>query len=182
MEDNLDFERLRYMRRVARVARVHTHPTIRTQTVGEHTFNVLALIDFVNPEASIDLWRAALWHDAPEGITGDVPSTAKWRFPILEDGLKEAESAVKAQYGMIATLTMEQAKILKFCDLMELAIFAIEEVDHGDITLRPIAVRCIDAIEKRKLVDVTPNAMRLFLIVKTFLEQGPAPRSTFHEW
>jgi 5'-deoxynucleotidase YfbR-like HD superfamily hydrolase len=162
---DITFRRLLLMRGVARVARMHTMPTLRTQTVGEHTFGLLAILDYVmSPEPVPQaLFRAALYHDAPEYITGDTPSTAKWASSNLEDSLKFVEQRIETQYDLpkLATGTVEK-DILKFCDLMELGIFCLEEYRMGDYRMKDVCNRVIEAVEKRGISGVRYNATLLY--------------------
>ena len=47
------------------------------QTVGAHSYAVSILIDQLWPDSSKQLIMAALYHDVPELILGDIPATAK---------------------------------------------------------------------------------------------------------
>lgn len=179
---NVEFERLRLLRKTARVARMHVMPTRRTQTVGEHTFGVLAVLDYIEPDAPKRVWRAALHHDAVEPLTGDVPATAKWRYPEVEEGLRLAEDKISVEFDLEGCGTEHWTKILKYCDIMELAIFSVEESDCGDKSMVEVAKRCLEAIHKRGLSDITPNAYRLFDTVRAYLETHYSETRTYHDW
>lgn len=59
-------------------------PTHREQSVAEHTFRVLAIAIHLTAELQMDsdvrmnkVVRLAIWHDAEERLTGDVPGPQK---------------------------------------------------------------------------------------------------------
>jgi 5'-deoxynucleotidase YfbR-like HD superfamily hydrolase len=175
MIEPVEFRRLLLMRGAARVARMHTIPTYRTQTVGEHTFSLLAILDYVMQDhtVTLDLLRAALYHDVSEYITGDVPSTAKWANSGLEDSLKFVEHRIEKQYELPKiNSTSVEGRILKFCDLMELGIFCLEEHWMGDYRMKDICNRVIGAIEKRNLTTITMNAWKLFSMFYSDVKSG----------
>lgn len=180
-------ERLRLMRKAARVVRFHTMPTTYMQSVGEHTFGVLA-IAFSVGEDLLDKHtiKAILYHDAPEAITGDTPSTAKWRHTFVRDALDEAETAICVEFGLPMNLGIEQRRLLKFCDLLELAIFSMEEADTGNKGGTIIAYNALAAIEKKGLQFVTKDARELYESIKKDFDENfmdkPLLRTPSHLW
>lgn len=165
----MNFDKLRLMRQAARVERMHTQPLARQQTVGEHTFNVIALIDMVAPEMTINLWRAALYHDIPEAITGDMPGNIKWKYEGLAKSLEQVEENIISAYRLGINLAQKEENVLKFCDTMELAIFCIEEAERGDRNAIRVAYNCIRFLEDSKLDAVTSKAEQLFAYVDKYL-------------
>jgi 5'-deoxynucleotidase YfbR-like HD superfamily hydrolase len=158
---DMNLAKLYLLRRAARVERMHTRPLARQQTVGEHSFSVLALIDCVYPEATINLWRAALYHDAAEVITGDVPATAKWRYPIaLGSNLDDIEKDIALTHGTDIVLSDKEQAVLKFCDTMELAIFAIEEAERGDRNAIRVAHNCMSFIAQQDPINSTASYLQ----------------------
>lgn len=183
----MNWERLRLMRTAARVQRMHTMTCIRPQSVGEHTFGILALIievcdasfmqsatdlmgistqEQIAERSVLKIMTAAIYHDAPEAITGDIPSPVKWRHKAIETGLKDAEREIAKEFSIGIQLTDLEKSILKFCDLMELAMYALEEVDTGNKALAVVHRNAMSAIIDRKLTDVTPSALRLFDLMR----------------
>jgi hypothetical protein len=59
------------------VARWHATPTVRSQTVGEHSWQVARVLLAIWPDAPVTLLTETLFHDVGELGTGDVPSYAK---------------------------------------------------------------------------------------------------------
>lgn len=149
----MNLPKLYLLRQAARVERMHTQPTTRQQTVGEHTFGVLALIDCIAPEMTMNIWRAALYHDAAEAITGDTPATAKWKYPGLAKSLDQIESTIALKHEMVIPLADKEKDVLKFCDTMELTIFCIEEAERGDRNAIRVAYNCIDFLERQDYIN-----------------------------
>lgn len=174
----MNFGKLKLMRTGARVQRMHTMPGHHMQTVGEHTFGVIAIILIITesyPSPYKDgkllaLIKAAMYHDVAEAITGDVPATVKWRHILLDDALKEVERRVDLEFGLSVGLTEHEHSLLKYADIMELAMYSIEECDSGNQKAAVVAWNCMDALESRRLTDITPDALELFDLVKLTLE------------
>lgn len=107
-----------------RVTRFHTHPTIKEETVAEHSYLVAWICALVwtrshdNALPSAGLLLAALAHDAPEYILGDMPSPTKRRMN-LRGAYRKEEARLFAEAGMPDfehMLTDEEQEILKFAD------------------------------------------------------------------
>lgn len=157
----MNFKRLKLMRSAARVTRVHTMPTIHTQSNGEHTFGVMAvLLTICKPSAQ--LMQAALYHDAAEAITGDVPSITKLHHPDIKEALVEAEVSIEKEFEIGIPLTIEEHGLLKYCDMMELALFATEETDMGNVRMAVVIRNALWIIRKRELTNVTRAAKELY--------------------
>lgn len=157
-----NYKRLRLMRAAARVQRMHTLPTLYRQSVGEHTFGVLAILLTIVESPSAELMRAALYHDASEGLLGDTPAPMKWRYPNIEQALKQAEALIDDRFDIACHITDEEFKVLKYCDLMELTLFCIEEAMDGNRKMYGVGMRALRAIKERDLVSVTTRATELF--------------------
>lgn len=157
----MNITRVKLWRAAARVARFHTVPTIRGQSVGEHTFGLLAILTEICTPSAL-LLKAALAHDAPECITGDVPAPAKWLHVELEDALRLVEGRLKREYDLIFGLDPRETRLLKFADMLELSIYSLEEVDMGNRHMAVMAYNAINAIKVRGLFDVTADANELY--------------------
>ena len=166
-------ERLQLYRAAARTERCHNVPPIHRQTVGEHTFGMLALLRLIYPCAPLELVWAVLDHDVPEGVTGDIPSPMLARYAQLKNG--DAQAARDTQDAYLLSrpdqLRPDHFKIYKFCDRMELAIFALEEADTGNSKMLTLYYTCMRSIEKDRLTDVTPEALQVYDYVKTYAER-----------
>lgn len=114
------------------VKRFHVMRTTRNQTVGEHSHGVAVLVTLVEPNCSAALLKAALTHDFHERATGDMPTTAKWMFPALEDAMEKAEALWNKAHGLEYALSEKEQLILRFCDYMDLLLFCTEELELGN--------------------------------------------------
>jgi len=142
------------------VSRYHTWPTLKQQTVADHTWNVLRIYErlFGAPEPYI--FQHILYHDAAEVITGDIPFEIKRKNKDFKDAYDEVEKSANEMLGLSRTLLglapLDAAKV-KFCDLQEMAEFAIIEMEMGNRLARPIFDNIIKAqkalLEKDILVE-----------------------------
>lgn len=120
------------MRDAAAIDRYHTHRTHRRQSVGEHSFGVMMLIQQVYPEARKELYLAAMHHDLPEFITGDIPAPVKRSAPHFAVMLEELEKSTAPLYQDFGLSAFEEA-VLKWCDTMELVLWCLEELHLGSV-------------------------------------------------
>lgn len=108
-----------------RVARFHTKPVLKEETVAAHSFLVAWIAtlvvgqgqSYVRPSA--ELLLACLAHDLPEYVLGDMPSPAKKFFPGLRAKFREEETNLFALAGMPdyeSALTKTEAEVLSFAD------------------------------------------------------------------
>lgn len=118
-------------RDAADTLRYHTQRTIRSQTVGAHTFNMLMLLNMIDPTARKEVFLAAMHHDLPEHFTGDVPAPIKRASVALKVLMDELETDLAPLYQDFG-LTPEEHALVKWVDLMELAMFAMEELKMGN--------------------------------------------------
>ena len=106
------------------LTRYHTAPMqMERQTVGAHSYAVSILIDQLWPDSSKQLIMAALYHDVPELILGDIPATAKWDYPELHQAFERAEKKVMDDLGLNFVLTAEEKNRLKMADMLELIMY-----------------------------------------------------------
>ncbi len=164
----MNLQRLMLMRSAARVQRMHVVSTHHRQTVGEHTFGVLAILfEIVDTHPSEELIKAVLYHDAPEAMTGDVPAPTKGRHPDLKAALVKAEAMIEATHDIAIELTRYEKDVLACCDLMELAMYAIEEVDMGNKTMASVMRNCMKALVRYEHdLLKTGNARNMYAFIK----------------
>jgi len=141
------------MRFAARTRRCHTQMVIHHQSVGEHTFGTLAILDMIAPDCRKEVWRAMLYHDAPEAITGDVPAPAKWRFYDLEKELRNAEQHIMDDHWIHVELYEHEYRLVKFADIMELVWYGIEEMGMGNKTASQMVNAALCAVATRDLLS-----------------------------
>lgn len=120
------------------VTRFHTKPTLKAETVAEHSYLVAWLATLVSGHTPrVELVLAALAHDLPEYVLGDLPSPAK-RALGLGPLYREREANLFRGAGMPdyeGALTPEEAEILKFCDNLAGFLKCRFEAQLGNQTL-----------------------------------------------
>lgn len=179
----LNLKRLRLLRVAQRVIRCHSTPTLHRQSVGEHTFGVLNIIYSTVYDPSPGLVRAALWHDAAEAVTGDIPGMHKAAFGA---SLVALEATVEDGYAISVGLLPEDKMILKYADLMELAMFALEEADMGHKSALVLAENALIMICDRRLWEFSSAAEELYEVMRKRLQEQrqdlERARNTFSQW
>lgn len=91
--------------------------------VAQHCYGVVSILMILHPEPSLNLIKACLWHDVAERWTGDVPSTAKDCDEALRERLDALEHAINDALGFSFELSEVESLWLKFCDLLDLALW-----------------------------------------------------------
>ena len=115
------------------IKRYHNCEIIGEQNVAEHSYGVAQLVrHFTGDNCSPQLLMAALDHDIPEYITGDMPHPAKIIYPELKAALDDIEHALQIEYDLFQMLTEEERVILKCADLLESALFGLKQWRLGN--------------------------------------------------
>lgn len=122
------------LRNAGHVKRWHTTVTLRQQTVAEHTWQVMRIWFELYGPPSKDVAITILLHDVAEIITGDLPHVVKRDNPRLKAELTRVEGL--NQYRMFShklpKLSDGNRLRVKLCDLLEMAEFALEEINLGN--------------------------------------------------
>ena len=137
-------QQLLNIRLAGAISRYHTARTLRTQSVGEHSWGVAQLMVYLSPNVSAQALTGALHHDLSELATGDVPAPVKWENAELKDLLVAVERKFDKMHGLAQDLTRQEYHLLKWCDMMELVLWCMEEVELGNRTIFPIIERGLD--------------------------------------
>ena len=128
------FDRVLQFRDAGVIKRSHTCRTLMDRNVAEHSHGVamliLALYAPVLPRP--ELLAAALTHDLSEIATGDVPAPVKRDNPALKIELHKISEAWEHEMGVRYNLTAEEAALLLWCDRVDFALYALEEVTMGN--------------------------------------------------
>lgn len=110
-----------------RTQRYHTSPHLARlgQSNAEHAHGVASIIALLNPEASAQLLRAALWHDTGERWAGDLPAPFKEEFPDIARQHRWAEKRLALRAAPLEPmLSPTEEDWLKMADSLEAILFA----------------------------------------------------------
>jgi 5'-deoxynucleotidase YfbR-like HD superfamily hydrolase len=122
-----------------RVTRYHTERVLHPETIAEHSWGVAMLcIALTNGNPSMNLLKAALYHDLAEHVTGDTPAPAKWNSPKLKEALTDIEWAFHKSTKTEVELTDDEMEIFKMADMLQLCIYCQSEWSMGNRTLTKI--------------------------------------------
>ncbi len=149
------------------------------ESIAEHTLDVVmiahALVVIANTyyDAALDEGRVALlaaFHDAPEIMTGDMPTPVKYFDPDIRDAYKNVESAVVSK--MISSLPEEMQlsydslfngfddedeilfKYVKAADKLSALIKCIEEEQMGNADFRTAKKSTMKALGEMRMPEV----------------------------
>ena len=119
---------------------------------------------------------AALYHDASEIFTGDMPTPIKYDNPAIQEAYKDVEkmaeqkllgmlpSELREVYAPILTVPDEETRCLvKAADKLSAHIKCLEELKAGNLEFRQAAEQTRRALEGYGLPEVT-------YFIDTFLE------------
>ena len=163
--------------RMRYIARWGLMRNTQPENIQEHSHQVavlahaLAVIQNQYFGGSVDLGRvavAALYHDARENLTGDLPTPIKYYNPDIRDAYREVEqfSAHKLLhmlpeefqpvYAPILTVTdPETERLVKAADKLSAYIKCVEELKAGNSEFRDAAAQTRAALEEYELPEVT---------------------------
>lgn len=147
---------------------------VRTENIQEHSHMVavlahaLAVIGKEKYGAAVDPGQAAiagLYHDAPEILTGDLPTPVKYDNPAIKDAYKAVESvAADKLLSMLPAelvpafapyvkeeLEPELLKVVKAADKLAAHIKCLEELKAGNTEFKLAARQTRDALDRMDL-------------------------------
>jgi len=130
-------------RQAGLVKRYHTWPTLRTQTVAEHCWQVMRIYCELFGSPIEPVWEYILHHDSGEVATGDVPFPVKRDNAVLAAEIHALEDAALAAMGVdiSAKLPSGVKARIKFCDLLEMLEYCSDEVLMGNRFAEPMLRR-----------------------------------------
>ena len=107
---------------LSQVNRWHSNTTPALRNSGDntqsHQCRVAQLLDLLNPDASKDLLRAALYHDNAEDVVGDVPRGKK----TPQQEFREQE--IMEIRGISIDLSVREQMWLNLCDSLDAVLWA----------------------------------------------------------
>lgn len=110
---------------------------IHTQSVAEHSFYVAVyagqLAEYLGFEGNMgDLYHAALWHDAEEAFTGDIPGPSK-RSTFGADADIWVREGLELRFSnQVRPVTKEIKAILKVANLLDEVLYKATEIQMGN--------------------------------------------------
>lgn len=125
----------------ARVKRFHTWPTLHQETVGEHTFRVMAIYrEIFGVPRNPDLIAYMMDHDITEIGIGDPPFPVKMNNPALKREYAIVEAQQAAAMGLPTEYCIETVDMMRFkvCDLLQMWEFGKVEKRMGNMLAIPI--------------------------------------------
>jgi len=147
-----------------RVARWHAWHTVSAQTVADHSWGVMVVLLEILPKDHpeyVDILKAALYHDAYEYFTGDIPYQAKREFPSLRAAEQTAVEKLNERHKLLPTLSPLAEGFVKWADMFELWLFSEHQVMQGN----RYYVRVCDTA-KKVLFDTYPSPEALQLLMR----------------
>ena len=147
-----------------------------TENIAEHSHQVavlahaLAVIRNEYFEGQVDpgaVAAAALFHDAPEIMTGDLPTPIKYHNPAIRDAYKQVEEVaahklldmlpqkLRGAYEELLQPVDEEIELLvKAADKLSAWIKCIEEMKGGNPEFRSAAIQTERALDDYHLPEV----------------------------
>lgn len=145
-------ERVKFIREAADVQRLHVIRTIGEYSNGQHSFNMLAMLRLLWPEAPAALIWAIIEHDIPERVIGDIPSPSI-RF-VLEEShdaiILEELDVLQELFGdqFFVGLDEESHRWLKALDILELYLYAKDQKRLGNLNLETMRLAIEDRFKR----------------------------------
>lgn len=149
-----------------RVKRYHTHDTLLTQNNAEHSWGVVTLLLMLKPDASIHAIKYALWHDVAEIETGDIPATAKWRWPSLQKAIKDIEKEMNRRIPLLSEISDEEKALIKVCDRLESMIHCVREKKLGNTGLDQIIKNQMQKVDETQLYLIYPELTKILVSIE----------------
>lgn len=123
------------------VKRLHTVPTLRTQTVGQHVYGSQVIaVELMNRAmvedhevSAASVLLSLLMHDAPEVDTGDVPAPTKRKSLEVAKALDEMEAEFYDRMRVeLPSLNELENDIVKASDVLDLMMTCVRERQMGN--------------------------------------------------
>lgn len=156
------------------VQRYHTWPTIRKQSVGEHSAQVSRIMLSIDPGCCRDLLVHAIEHDVGE-MVGDLPWPVKRNDSVIKGRMDMAEenlcSAMHEQWNFPSLilsrhhLSSLELEFFKMCESIEMWEYALQEQNMGNRYATVVATRMLLAASELmgRMVPKIKSAARLYV-------------------
>ncbi len=166
-----------YIFRMRYIARWALMRNTRTENVEEHSYEVAVLAHAlavigrdvlgraVDPDA---VAAAALFHDAPEIITGDMPTPIKYYNPEIKTAYKQVEAVASARLVSLLPEALrgeyrdvldeygdeEIRALVKAADKLSAYIKCVEEGKAGNSEFKKAAEQTMAALKKMNMEEL----------------------------
>ena len=124
------------------VNRWHSHPDPRLRNSGDtilqhqkrvdrYCFDLAQWLEFTKNlplSRATNFYDAAAHHDEAERVIGDLPYSARSRFPDLAEAYDKAHAKVMAEMGFDFDLTPQEQAMIDLCDRLDAYCWAYQ---HG---------------------------------------------------
>ena len=149
----------------------------RPESLSEHTCDTALLVHTLcliarrytgTPCRPKTVAVAALYHDAPEIITGDMPTPIKYYNPDIRDAYKAVEQVAEAKLlsmlpeelrptyeDALHPADPEIAELVKAADKLSAHIKCLEELKAGNNEFRQAAAQTAAAMDEMQLPELT---------------------------
>ncbi len=169
-------ERIDFVRAGMGVQRYHQRYTHSIDTVGKHSAGVALWLILMNGDKlpSAQLLAAALVHDLPEWVVGDIPAPAKRAMSSdARADLACVEDRVLKDHGFDYDLTDNEWRQLKLADYFDGLMFCVEEKRRGNREVFEVGEKYIDYLygllyrtsEVEPREESTPLELKIFEIL-----------------
>lgn len=127
-------ERLVGIRTGGGVERCHGIRHTGSYSNASHSWGVAVLMLLLWPEDFARLAVYCLTHDVPEAWVGDIPAPTKRYCPSVREEVSLLENRILKQLRLPTPVNLSSldAKKLKACDILELYLWALEQVTGGN--------------------------------------------------
>ena len=111
---------------------------------------------------------AALYHDAPEILTGDMPTPIKYHNPAIRDAYRQVERVAEEKLldmlpedlrpgyrAALSPASTEVQELVRAADKLSAYIKCVEELKAGNLEFREAAAQTRAALEAYDLPEVT---------------------------
>ena len=172
----MDHSFFAYIFRMRYIARWALMRNTRTESVEEHSYeaavlaHALAVIgrDVFHKELNPDgIAAAALFHDAPEIITGDMPTPIKYYNPDIKTAYRQVEAVAQDKllsmlpeelvpaYGpLVRESDGEVRRYVKAADKLSAYIKCVEELKAGNTEFKKAAEQTMAALKEMGMEEL----------------------------
>jgi len=157
--------------------RLHTVIKLRRYSIAEHSWNMVNLLQILFPEdVTLNLVLAIQHHDMPERWVGDIPYPSKRNLTDGELGRlsAKAEAKVAEAIGLPdIQLTPREGEILGLLDVLELVLWASEEIKMGNSHMEGTFRNGLAAVKSMPIVAELGSGFLQDVAIKNGTEFSP---------